>query len=155
MLNFLTNLDKTDTKIGNPDIFFDLKLDYYAEKCNSDSDLKNLMLKIDGVDLIKGKYIRTKFGETSLNNLSTGCKAAIIMKDDPGSVINLSEIGSNVIRLLAEEPCAVYKVSSDYVPIGLGKSNKEVYYVNSVKCDSASEACKKICRFFDDMEDEV
>lgn len=155
MLNFITNLDKTDTKIGNPDIFFDLKLDYYAEKCNSDSDLKNLMLKIDGVDLIKGKYIRTKFGETSLNNLSTGCKAAIIMKDDPSSVINLSEMGSNVIRLLAEEPCDIYKVNSDYVPIGLGKSDKEVYYVNSVKCDSASEACKKICRFFDDMEDEV
>lgn len=40
MLNFITNLDKTDTKIGNPDIFFDLKLDYYVEKCNSDSDLK-------------------------------------------------------------------------------------------------------------------
>lgn len=155
MLNFITNLDKTDTKIGNPDIFFDLKLDYYAEKCNSDSDLKNLMLKIDGVDLIKGKYIRTKFGETSLNNLSTGCKAAIIMKDDPGSVINLSEMGSNVIRLLAEEPCDIYKVNSDYVPIGLGKSNKEVYYVNSVRCDSASEACKKLCRFFDAMEDEV
>lgn len=155
MLNFITNLDKTDTKIGNPDIFFDLKLDYYAEKCNSNSDLKNLMLKIDGVDLIKGKYIRTKFGETSLNNLSTGCKAAIIMKDDPGSVINLSEMGSNVIRLLAEEPCAVYKVNSDYVPIGLGKSSKEVYYMNSVKCDNASEACEKLCRFFDAMEDEV
>lgn len=155
MLNFITNLDKTDTKIGNPDIFFDLKLDYYADKCNSDSDLKNLMLKIDGVDLIKGKYIRTKFGETSLNNLSTGCKAAIIMKDDPGSVINLSEMGSNVIRLLAEEPCDIYKVNSDYVPIGLGKSNKEVYYVNGAKCDNASEACKKLCRFFDAMEDEV
>ena len=155
MLNFITNLDKTDTKIGNPDIFFDLKLDYYAEKCNSDSDLKNLMLKIDGVDLIKGKHIRTKFGETSLNNLSTGCKAAIIMKDDPELVINLSEMGSNVIRLLAEEPCAVYKVNSDYVPIGLGKSNKEVYYVNGVKCANASEACKKLCRFFDAMEDEV
>lgn len=155
MLNFITNLDKTDTKIGNPDIFFDLKLDYYAEKCNSDSDLKNLMLKIGGVDLIKGKYIRTKFGETSLNNLSTGCKAAIIMKDDPSSVINLSEMGSNVIRLLAEEPCDVYKVSSDYVPIGLGKSNKEVYYVNGVRCDNASEACKKLCRFFDAMEDGV
>lgn len=155
MLNFITNLDKTDTKIGNPDIFFDLKLDYYADKCNSDSGLKNLMFKIDGVDLIKGKYIRTKFGETSLNNLSTGCKAAIIMKDDPGSVINLSEMGSNVIRLLAEEPCDIYKVNSDYVPIGLGKSNKEVYYVNGVKCDNASEACKKLCRFFDAMEDEV
>ena len=155
MLNFITNLDETDTKIGNPDIFFDLKLDYYAEKCNSDSDLKNLMLKIDGVDLIKGKYIRTKFGETSLNNLSTGCKAAIIMKDDPKSVINLSEMGSNVIRLLAEDPYDVYKVNSDYVPIGLGKSDKEVYYVNSVMCDNASEACKKLCRFFDAMEDEV
>lgn len=155
MLNFITNLDKTGTKIGNPDIFFDLKLDYYADKCNSDSDLKNLMLKIDGVDLIKGKYIRTKFGETSLNNLSTGCKAAIIMKDDPESVINLSEMGSNVIRLLAEEPYDIYRVNSDYVPIGLGKSNKEVYYVNSVRCDSASEACKKLCRFFDAMEDEV
>lgn len=155
MLNFITDLDKTGTKIGNPDIFFDLKLDYYAEKCNSDSDLKNLMLKIDGVDLIKGKYIRTKFGETSLNNLSTGCKAAIIMKDDPESVINLSEMGSNVIRLLAEEPYDVYKVNSDYVPIGLGKSNKEVYYVNGVRCDNASEACKKLCRFFDAMEDEV
>ena len=52
MLNFITKLDKTDTKIGNPDVYFDLKLDYYAEKCNSDSELKTLMLKIDGVDLI-------------------------------------------------------------------------------------------------------
>ena len=152
MLNFITKLDKTDTKIGNPDVYFDLKLDYYAKKCNSDSELKTLMLKIDGVDLIQEKYIRTKFGGTSLDNLSNGCKVAIIMKDDPELVINLSEIGSNVIRVLAEEPCTIYRVNADYVPLGLDKSNKEVYFVDGVRCKDASEACEKLCKVFRSLQ---
>lgn len=152
MLNFITKLNKRATKIGNPDIYFDLKIDYYAERCNSDSKLKNLMLKIDGVDIIKGKYIRTKFGETSLNNLSTGCKVAIIMTDNPKETANLSEMGANVIRLLAEESEIIYNVCSDYVPLGLGKSSEEAYFIDGIKCKSALDACEKLCNIFDNAE---
>ena len=57
-----------------------------------------LMQEIDGVTERIGSAITNKFGTTSMDNLSTGCKAALLMTNNLGLCVSNIEMGGNAIN---------------------------------------------------------
>lgn len=103
MLNIVTSLPDGCKLIGAVDEEFLAKYDYYAELCNNSQVIRKLLLNIEGVVDIKGKYINAKFGETDLKSISTGSKAAIISIDDPKKVCKVHNFGGNILRYLTTD----------------------------------------------------
>lgn len=67
---------------------------------------REIMKEIDGVSIKNGQLIRTKFGDTHISKLQTGCKTVLIaieLAKDPenNKIIQVVECGSNAINLLA------------------------------------------------------
>lgn len=67
---------------------------------------REVMKNIDGVTVKNGQFIKTKFGDTHISKLQTGCKTVLIAlelaKDNKNNkIIQIVECGSNAINLLA------------------------------------------------------
>jgi hypothetical protein len=90
-------------KLGKP-IIMDADRAYTAcldaKDSFSDKISMKIMHDIDGVDRRSGRLIVTKFGETTYEKLSTGCKAAIMAVNYPGIIMSNIEMGDNVIKEL-------------------------------------------------------
>lgn len=64
-----------------------------------------IMKYIDSVSFKKGDYIETPFGSTSMDNLSSGCKALLLAyyyRNKKDVLVNILECGENAIELLFE-----------------------------------------------------
>lgn len=103
MLNIVTSLPSGCKLINTVDEEFLARYDYYADLCNNSQVIRKLLLNIEGVVDIKGKYINAKFGETDLKSISTGSKAAIISIDDPKKICKAYNFGGNVLRYLTTD----------------------------------------------------
>lgn len=96
VLNIVTNRNK-DIQDLNDD-FFDLHtcMEEITEKD------KQCIKDIDGSDYITSDKIITRFGETQIEHISTGCKTMLNILHYPNTVFNVVECGDNVIDKLFE-----------------------------------------------------
>ena len=110
MLNIYTlnnNMSKfkliPDVELG----FLDVKL---SGELFSDNVYNYIMKSIDGISNRKGDYIETVFGSTSMDKLSTGCKAVLLAyyyRNNKDILVNIVECGDNAIEIL-------FKLSKKY-----------------------------------------
>lgn len=99
MLNIFTQIQDTSKFI------FDVETHFRRLIYNNKFDDKNcryVLEKIDGVTFKKGTFIVTPFGETHLENISTGCKAILlcIFYKNTNKIVNVTECGENATDLL-------------------------------------------------------
>lgn len=101
MLYISTSIDSIDKSkfVDDVDIYFNFDL---ANNLKSDKIIDRILEVIDGAHIINGNVVETKFGVTTLSNLSTGCKALIIALLNPGLTVNFTEVGDNVVELAVE-----------------------------------------------------
>lgn len=69
----------------------------------TDEIYTEIMKKIDKISYRKGNFIQTPFGETHIDNISTGCKAvclAYYYHNQKNILINISECGNNALDVL-------------------------------------------------------
>lgn len=101
MLYINTSLDSIDKSkfVDDVDIYFNFDL---ANNLKSDKIIDRILEVIDGAHIIAGNVVETKFGVTTLSNLSTGCKALIIAYLNPRLTVNFILVGDNVIELAVE-----------------------------------------------------
>lgn len=101
MLNIITK--NIDNKIIIEDVESRFKL-LYSQNEIFDAELYlNIMKKIDRVIQKKGKIIETPFNYTTIENLSTGCKALLLIlyyKDSENILVSIEECGNNAIEVL-------------------------------------------------------
>lgn len=103
MLNFV-QIDKNNRKncIINVEQAFN-QLVELGEKF--DKPIYNkVMHQIDGVISRDDQLIHTKYGDTHISKLSTGCKAVMmcIKFANTNKIVNISECGQNALNLLAD-----------------------------------------------------
>lgn len=101
MLYIYSSLKSIDRKkfVNDVEIFFNFDLAYNLK---TDEAINKILKTIDGAHIIAGNVVETKFGVTTLSNLSTGCKALIIALLNPGLTVNFTEVGDNVVELAFE-----------------------------------------------------
>lgn len=101
MLYIYSSLKSIDRKkfVNDVEIFFNFDLAYNLK---TDEAINKILKTIDGAHIIAGNVVETKFGVTTLSNLSTGCKALIIALLNPGLTVNFTEVGDNVVELAVE-----------------------------------------------------
>ena len=101
MLYIYSSLKSIDRKkfVNDVEIFFNFDLAYNLKP---DEAINKILKTIDCAHIIDGNVVETKFGVTTLSNLSTGCKALIIALLNPGLTVNFTEVGDNVVELAVE-----------------------------------------------------
>ena len=101
MLYIYSSLKSIDRKkfVNDVEIFFNFDLAYNLK---TDEAINKILKTIDGAHIINGNVVETKFGVTTLSNLSTGCKALIIAWLNTSLTVNFTEVGDNVVELAVE-----------------------------------------------------
>ena len=101
MLYIYSSLKSIDRKkfVNDVEIFFNFDLAYNLK---TDEAINKILKTIDGANIINGNVVETKFGVTTLSNLSTGCKALIIAWLNQSLTVNFTEVGDNVVELAVE-----------------------------------------------------
>lgn len=145
MVNIITKLNKGEKVTKIPDALFHVDYAKYREYCNNNELAKKLLKEIDGVNYIDGDIIKTKFGATILENISSGSKAAIIVMIDPSIIVESFELGANVIKFLAKIPGKVFKIYTENGILGFNDSDTG-YLVNGVMCRSGAEVVSKMSK---------
>lgn len=145
MVNIITKLNKGEKVTKIPDALFHVDYAKYREYCNNNELAKKLLNEIDGVNYIDGDIIKTKFGATVLENISSGSKAAIIVMIDPSIIIESFELGANVIKFLAKIPGKAFKIYTENGILGFNDSDTG-YLVNGVMCRSGAEVVSKMSK---------
>lgn len=145
MVNIVTKLSKGEKVTKIPDALFHVDYAKYREYCNNNELAKKLLREIDGVNYIDGDIIKTKFGATILENISSGSKAAIIVMIDPSIIVESFELGANVIKFLAKIPGKVFKIYTENGILGFNDSDTG-YLVNGVMCRSGEEVVSKMSK---------
>lgn len=145
MVNIITKLNKDEKVTKIPDALFHVDYAKYREYCNNNELAKKLLKEIDGVNYIDGDIIKTKFGATILENISSGSKAAIIVMIDPSIIVESFELGANVIKFLAKIPGKVFKIYTENGILGFNDSDTG-YLVNGVMCRSGAEVISKMSK---------
>ena len=145
MVNIITKLNKGEKVTKIPDALFHVDYAKYKEYCNNNELAKKLLREIDGVNYIDGDIIKTKFGATILENISSGSKAAIIVMIDPSIIVESFELGANVIKFLAKIPGKVFKIYTENGILGFNDSDTG-YLVNGVMCRSGAEVISKMSK---------
>lgn len=151
MVNIITKLNKGEKVTKIPDALFHVDYAKYREYCNNNELAKKLLKEIDGVNYIDGDIIKTKFGATILENISSGSKAAIIVMMDPSIIVESFELGANVIKFLAKIPGKVFKIYTENGILGFNDSDIG-YLVNGVMCRSGAEVISKMSKALRDKD---
>lgn len=104
MLKIITDIKKlTMPLLIDNEAFFSENTKYQKDEEYSATEMK-YMKEIDGISIKKGNYIKTKFGETSLDSISTGLKTLLnlcyLQKNDLKYAVNITECGPNVLKLI-------------------------------------------------------
>ena len=95
MLNIIT--DKTGKKYIND---VEVAFNKYVQLGIKDIPLyRDVLKEIDGAQLIGEDTVRTPFGVTSLNNISSGSKCLLLALSNDKVYVNFDEAGSNVLAL--------------------------------------------------------
>ena len=97
--------------MGSNFLFMDDKISYVSEYFDAvydaswfKSDMAKKIIKaIDKSDYIDGEYIKSPvFGGISPRDLSTGCKALLILLNEPDKIVSGDRMGDNCYPMLFE-----------------------------------------------------
>lgn len=110
------------------------QLKYYGELFDDEISRK-IMKLIDGVSFKDGDYIKTPFGTTNLDNLSTGCKAVLLAyyyRNEKNTLVNVIECGDNAILVLFQlaKKLDLRVFTYSYIKI---LDNKAECFINNIK----------------------
>lgn len=110
MVTIVTSLRSNASYIDDVESYFNASIILDENPFDSNLDRK-IMKIIDGVTYKDGVVIKTKFGKTHIDKLSTGCKALLLINKyrNTEKVVNITECGDNVIKLIFElgEKCNI------------------------------------------------
>lgn len=99
MINFYTSPSNIPSSIK---LIEDIEAEFFiqyqmGEKFDSDR-CNQALISIEGMKSRVGRVIINKFGETSLKDISTGCKGMLLALEHPELCISNLEMGQNVIE---------------------------------------------------------
>lgn len=95
-----------------------------------------IMKKIDNISERRGNIITSRFGETLIESLSSGCKAVLlaVYYHDSDIAVSVDECGENALKVL-------FKIAE--------KINLQVYVSNYIKVNESDIECivsDKLCK---------
>lgn len=102
MINLVTKYKQSDI-IEDPDLYFNVHVKKMTSLINANEILMNALSEIDGVTEVHNENIVTKFGLTSIQNISTGTKSIVLMVEQPDKMVYDFELGINAIRFLNKQ----------------------------------------------------
>lgn len=102
MISIFNKLNIDDRLIADPDAGLKSIIDI-ENIIQSNSEMQEILRQIDGVTEYNGGFLKTKYGVTSIQNIQTGSKAAILMILNPDSVVNDFELGNNIKELMRQQ----------------------------------------------------
>lgn len=98
----------TDHTLSTRHYIYDIESEFNLDEPSidtmyTDSLSVKVLQQLEGMTARNGYYIDSKFGTTSIMNISTGCKALLLcIKCHKDCIINTDEMGTNAIQLLGE-----------------------------------------------------
>lgn len=100
MLYIITNLEL----LNGAEYMYDVEACFgeYKDKVKKQKLYGRIIRSIDNVSEYKDEFIRTPFGCTSIDNLSSGAKAMLLAVTFPNVWVNFLEAGENVFNLALE-----------------------------------------------------
>ncbi len=100
MIHLYTALTDKSNLIVDVEMEFMLQLKFKNRHIFDDEICNDIIRDIDGLEWRQGPVVFTRFGETSLSDLSTGCKGALLAIKSPDLIINSAEFGNNAFAAL-------------------------------------------------------
>lgn len=97
MLRVITDARLLNNKEYVRDVVAYFDNEYESIICNE--YFEYVIKNIDKSERIAQDVIRTPFGVTTVENISTGSKALLVALSEPGLVVNFLETGDNVLNL--------------------------------------------------------
>lgn len=103
---------------------------------------------IDSAEYMGNGHIKTVFGITSIENLSTGCKALILIHHYNDKIININECGENVLDIIYNK-IQEGSIFVDFVlyPYNYNPNNKVILHRNG------KTSITTLSRVFDKLTD--
>lgn len=117
---------KSKMDIADPIQLIELN-DYYFNTVTSTQldviSAKNIIMEIDGTEIIGRYQIKSKFNGEVLNidKLSTGCKTALNIYFNPGKVFSIKECGDNALETIYGLKCGMVFCDYPLIPFDFDK----------------------------------
>lgn len=102
MISIFNKIGIEDRLIRDPDAAFNL-INNIENIIQNNTKMQEILKQIDGVTEYNGGFLKTKYGVTSIQNIQTGSKAAILMILNPDSVVNDFELGNSIKELMRQQ----------------------------------------------------
>lgn len=102
MISIFYKKDTAGKLIVDPDAEFRTSFET-DDIIKNNTEMQNVLRQIDGVTEYNGGFLKTKYGVTSIQNISTGSKAAILLMMNPDKVVNDFELGNNIKELMRQQ----------------------------------------------------
>ena len=102
MISIFNKKDTAGKLIVDPDAEF-RTLFKIEDVIKNNTEMQDVLRQIDGVTEYNGGFLKTKYGVTSIQNISTGSKAAILLMMNPDKVVNDFELGNNIKELMRQQ----------------------------------------------------
>lgn len=102
MISIFNKKDTAGKLIVDPDTEFRTSFET-ADIIKNNTEMQDVLRQIDGVTEYNGGFLKTKYGVTSIQNISTGSKAAILLMMNPDKVVNDFELGNNIKELMRQQ----------------------------------------------------
>ena len=108
-----------------------------------DSKAAEIIMKIDGAEMIDKYTIQSKFDGNTLNidKLSTGCKTALNIFYNPNNVFDIRECGDNALDLIYTLPSG--NICCDYPLISFDMTTANVCDKNGLRSVTDYEELKE------------
>lgn len=102
MISIFNKKDTTGKLIVDPDTEFRTMFKI-EDIIKNNTEMQDVLRQIDGVTEYNEGFLKTKYGVTSIQNISTGSKAAILLIINPDKVVNDFELGNNIKELMRQQ----------------------------------------------------
>lgn len=102
MISIFNKKDTAGKLIVDPDAMF-RTLFKIEDIIKNNTEMQDVLRQIDGVTEYNGGFLKTKYGVTSIQNISTGSKAVILLMMNPDKVVNDFELGNNIKELMRQQ----------------------------------------------------
>lgn len=102
MISIFNKKDTAGKLIVDPDAMFRTIFNI-DDIIKNNTEMQEVLRQIDGVTEYNEGFLKTKYGVTSIQNISTGSKAAILLMMNPDKIVNDFELGNNIKELMRQQ----------------------------------------------------